>query len=94
MKKLIYKVIKMFFLALLLVVITVFVMLMLKRFVPQFATVLPFNNELTDFEIQTRMQVDKILKPTNIFILNIKNKFSSQNSEKTPAVDKIFQGIK
>lgn len=65
MKKLIYKFIKMFFLVLLILVLTVFVMLMLKRFSPQVAAVLPFNKELSSFEVTTKIQVQKFQGAVN-----------------------------
>lgn len=67
---------------------------MLKRFNPQVVSKLPFNNELTDFEIQTKIQSDKILIPLNTIFLGIKEKLFPQTPKQQSAVEKIIQGIK
>lgn len=94
MKKLIYKFIKMLFSLLLLLVIAVFVLLMLKVFVPQVATVLPFNNELTEFEIQSKTRLDKIIVPVEENFLNLKEKILPKEVNQNTGVEKLFENLK
>lgn len=94
MKKFIYKLIRLIVLLVLLVVITVFALLMLKRFNPQMTSKLPFNNELTEFEIQSKTQLDKIIVPVEETFLNLKEKIVPKETNQSSGVEKLFKNLK
>lgn len=94
MKKLIYKFIRLIVLLVLLAVITVFALLMLKRFNPQMTSKLPFNNNLTEFEIQSKTQMDKIIIPVQENFLNLKEKIFPKKINQNTGVEKLFENLK
>lgn len=94
LKKLFYKIVRFFILLLLLAVLAIFALLAVKQFVPQSAAILPFNNELTNFEIQTRKQADTIVKTVQATYFDLQKNFKTQIDNMNVQTNKFFNGLK